>query len=220
MRKLVSRISARIFVGQPLCRDERWLRLCVDYSIDAFTTAFVLKKFPPLIRPLAAYLLPHRYRLQREMQVAQTMIKGEIQKHKEAKEQRDQGLEVEEQDVLLHWMLDHCTEEEGRLPEMSKRQCVMTLSSVHTTSMSVTNLIFDLCTYPEWCQVLRDEVKEVETNLESTNQSTEVGATLRRWLADLQKMDSFIVESQRTNPAILCQFIPLETLGSHSLTGL
>lgn len=30
--KLVARISARIFLGLPLCRDERWLEISTDFT--------------------------------------------------------------------------------------------------------------------------------------------------------------------------------------------
>lgn len=105
------------------------------------------------------------------------------------------------EDSLLDWMYDHGTNKEREIPEMAARQCVLTLASIHTTSLSVANLLFDLCAHPEWFPVLTEEVETVVTEYGMVGENPNI--TTKQWLQKLEKMDSFFVESQRFNPPIL-----------------
>ena len=101
----------------------------------------------------------------------------------------------------LRGMMDHGTEDEKRVDKMSTRQAILTLASIHTTSMAVTNIIFDLCSYPEWFPVLREEIDNITAELGPIGSTPESGS--KQWLSRLEKLDSFFLESQRMNPPIL-----------------
>ena len=114
------------------------------------------------------------------------------------------------QDTLLGWMVDNGDEKETSISEMAARQCVLTLASIHTTSMSVSNMLFDLCAHPEWFSVLTGEIDEAVAKYGMLG--SDAGMNPKQWLQTLEKMDSFFVESQRINPPILrtCQTPPLQ----------
>ncbi|KAI0436660.1 cytochrome P450 [Xylaria telfairii] len=195
MRMLVARMSARIFMGQPACREEEWLKVSIEFTYDMFLAAFTLRMFPPWMHPFVAHFVPARWRIRRQMKVAKKYVGALTKKHEAAMRNGEKG-----EDTLLGWMVDHGTEKEKSIPEMAARQCVLTLASIHTTSMSVSNLLFDLCAYPEWFPVLRDEIDEVVKTYGKIDESE---LNHKQWLAKLEKMDSFIVEDQRINPPIL-----------------
>lgn len=79
--------------------------------------------------------------------------------------------------------------------------------SVNTTSQTLTNCIFDLATYPEYLDVLREEVEEVlaENGGEWTLDS----------MSKLKKTDSFIKETLR-HSGHLTGKLPLPTTFSPS----
>jgi cytochrome P450 len=132
------------------------------------------------------------------------MIIGPLmEKHRNAIKRRSEGESVEEDDTLLNWMMDNGNEKENGLFEMSARQSILTLASIHTTSMGVANILFDLSAHPEWFDVLREEITEVEKDLGKLGEENGVGA--KEWLPRLEKLDSFFVESQRFSPPILCK---------------
>ncbi|KID89997.1 cytochrome P450, partial [Metarhizium majus ARSEF 297] len=195
MRMLVARMSARIFMGYPACREDEWLKLSINFTYDMFMAAFTLRMFPPWLHPIVAHFVPARWRIRKQMRVARRFVQELTRKHMEAKEKGEKG-----QDTLLGWMIDHGTEKERTIPEMAARQCVLTLASIHTTSMSVSNLLFDLCSHPEWLPVLQDEVDSV---VKAHGAFGESRLSSKQWLSKLEKMDSLIVESQRANPPIL-----------------
>lgn len=203
MRMLVARMSAKIFMGYPACRNLDWLKLSIDFSIDLFTAAFSLRMFPPWLHPIVARLNPARWKISGNLKKAQKIIGPLMEKHRDALRRKAAGDEVAEDDTLLNWMMDNGNEKENTLFEMATRQSILTLASIHTTSMGVANLLFDLCAHPEWFPVLREEIAQTEKELGALGTVEGVGA--KQWLPKLEKMDSFFVESQRFNPPILCK---------------
>ena len=199
MRMLVARATAKVFIGHPACRDIEWLCLSVDFSVNLFTTAFTLRMFPLWMHPVICYLLPSRYKVKKSIDTAARIIKPLMEKHRETPTKKQESV-AEGDDVLLNWMMDNGNEKENELYEMATRQCILTLASIHTTSLAVTNMLFDLCAHPEWFDPLIREIFDV---LAETEGKGSTGERLRR----LEKMDSFYVESQRFNPPILCKFL-------------
>ncbi|ROW08498.1 hypothetical protein VMCG_03255 [Cytospora schulzeri] len=195
MRMLVARMSARIFMGHPACREKEWLKVSIDFTYDMFMAAFTLRMFPPWTHWLVAHFVPARWRIRKQIKIAEKYVGELTKRHVDATKN---GGDAE--DTLLAWMIDHGTEKEKTIPEMAARQCVLTLASIHTTSMSVSNLLFDLCTHPEWFAVLREEIDEV---VKTHGKIGEGPLNHRQWLSKLEKMDSLIVEDQRINPPIL-----------------
>ena len=205
---LVARMSAKIFMGHPACREDEWLNVSINFTYDMFLAAFTLRMFPPWMHLFVAPLVPARWRIRRQMRAARRFVGDLTRKHLADKANGGKG-----EDTLLGWMIDHGTDKETAIPEMAARQCVLTLASIHTTSMSVSNLLFDLCSHPEWFPVLREEIDEV---IKTHGALGESKLNAKQWLAKLEKMDSLIVECQRINPPILCE-LPLLPL-NHTKT--
>ncbi|KAK1141313.1 hypothetical protein N8T08_009220 [Aspergillus melleus] len=201
LRKLVARMTAKVFMGHPTCRNPEWLKISVDFSVDLFTTAFTIKMFPPWMYGIVAWLIPARYRTFRQLKTGRRIVGELTREHNIAREKRSRGEEVEEEDTLLNWMLDHGTPSEVDVHEMGARQCVLTLASIHTTASNVSNMLYDLCANPEWFPVLRGEVLEIAKELGPPGQDPEISA--KEWCTRLDKLDSFFVESQRHNPVLL-----------------
>ncbi|ODA81013.1 hypothetical protein RJ55_03974 [Drechmeria coniospora] len=201
MRMLVARMTAKVFMGEPTCRDPEWLKISNDFSVDLFTTAFTIKMFPPCMYWIVAWFIPARYRTRRQLAAGRRIVGELSRKHELAKERRRRGEPVVEQDTLLHWMLDHGTASEVEVGEMGARQCVLTLASIHTTASNVSNMLYDLCAHPEWFDVLREEIGDIAKDLGPPGRDPEVSA--RAWCTRMDKFDSFFVESQRHSPVLL-----------------
>ncbi|KAK5628872.1 hypothetical protein RRF57_004587 [Xylaria bambusicola] len=223
-RMLIARMSAKVFLGFPTCRNKKWLKVSIDYSIDAFTTAFILRMFPTWSHFIVAQLLPSRYRMKQEVRTAMQVVGSLIEKREDNARRRNRGEMVEDdEDTLMHWMLDNGTEEEIKLQEMATRQCVLTLASIHTTATNTANVLFDLCAHPEWFPVLREEISKVNSAIGSLDEQPETG--VRRWHSKLEKLDSFLMETLRFNPPIILgpQRLALQSLtlrdGTHIEAG-
>lgn len=55
--RMVALLSGRVFVGLPLCRDERWIQATIRYTIDTFNSARELLSYPAWTRPIVAPFL-------------------------------------------------------------------------------------------------------------------------------------------------------------------
>lgn len=196
MRNLVARMSAKIFMGYPACRDEEWLKISIEFTIDMFVAAFTLRMFPPSSHWLVAHFVPARWRIKRQMKKAKQIVGDLMKQHQESLKQGSKG-----QDSLLDWMYDNGTAKEREIPEMAARQCVLTMASIHTTSLNVANFLFDLCVHSGWTPLLSEEIDAVIRRYGVIGEDPNIST--RAWLQKLEKIDSFFVESQRFNPLIL-----------------
>ncbi|KAI0195209.1 cytochrome P450 [Xylaria flabelliformis] len=201
MRMVVARITSAVMVGYPVARDPEWLNLIIDYPGDMLEVAYTLRRFPPWMHYFVALFLPARYRLASKYKVALRILSPVMNKLARLKRLGSDGIETvaEEDDTLLNWMLDRGDEKETRYEEMAARQVLLSLASIHTTSMTVSNILYDLCEHPEWFSVLRAEIEATANELGPMG--SKVGIV--QWLFKLEKMNSFIVETQRLRPPII-----------------
>ncbi|KFA70664.1 Atr4 [Stachybotrys chartarum IBT 40288] len=194
IRRVLTRISAKIFLGEPACLNEDWLRIAIGYTAGALEVTKDLHKFPSWTHFLVAPLLPSRRRLRRELDIAMKIVEKQIQLHDQA--ERDG---VKNDDTLLDWMLDNCSDKENGVEAMTIFQCFIAMASIHTTEFSLANVLFDLCAHPEWFPVLREELDEV------IRAHGHIGEKLpaKQWLQKLEKMDSLLAETLRLYPTML-----------------
>ncbi|EXL39272.1 hypothetical protein FOCG_18117 [Fusarium oxysporum f. sp. radicis-lycopersici 26381] len=194
-RNIISRMSSKIFLGYPACRNQDWIDMSIQFTADLFGTAFILKHFPEWMRPFVSPFIPHRYRMKSIVERGKKIVGEQIDNHR-----NNRANEIETEDTLLAWMLDNGTAKEYALEEMTQRQLLLVLASIHTTTMATANFLFDLCTHPEYFSVLRDEIKEVTEKYGRIGENKDISAKI--WLTKLEKMDSFLIESQRFEPSV------------------
>lgn len=101
----------------------------------------------------------------------------------------------EKPDDFLQWMLDLADNDRDLEPDFLAHNLfiIMSLAVAETSTMALTQALFDLVVYPECVGPLREEIR-------STFKNGWRGITVQE-LAALRLMDSFMRESQRLNPA-------------------
>ncbi|PHH80666.1 hypothetical protein CDD80_346 [Ophiocordyceps camponoti-rufipedis] len=204
--KLVCRSSARVLVGRPACRDADWLRISEEYSMETFATAFSLMMLPAWTRPVVARFLPPRIRAQRLLRTAEGIIGQMIQQHAVAEEARAKGLESEEDDSLLKWMLEHGTPKECTAKDMAAHQCTLINAAVHTTVSTILNVIYDLCAYPEYISVLRQEIDGLAEELGGPGEITGVAMQpQRKAMQDVRLQDGTTIPAETTIAFAACE---------------
>lgn len=60
--RIVAIASSRVFVGRPLCRDEDWIQMTVNYTVDASNAVKEVQKIRPILRP---FLVPFNKKVRR-----------------------------------------------------------------------------------------------------------------------------------------------------------
>ena len=187
--RVVARVSARIFVGMPMCRNEEWLDASIQYTENVFLTALLLRMVPPLLRPIVQWLLPSSYRLHGDLRLGKRLISSLVDERRklEAKNDKTYG----KSNDVLQWMMDAAEGEEDKPDKLAHRQLLLTIASIHTTTMAASHAMYDLCANPEFITPLREEIKQQLDSEGNFNVTA---------LNDMRKLDSFMKESQRLNP--------------------
>ncbi|KAI0320027.1 cytochrome P450 [Amylostereum chailletii] len=183
--KVVCRASNRVFVGSPLCRDEDFQNLNIEYAKDVIVAGKLISMFPEFLHSLAAPLLtPLPKQTRRQMRHLAPIITERQRKLAEY------GTEWEDKpDDMLMWLMEAATGEERSLTNLSRRILAINFAAIHTTSLSFTHALYHLAAGPEYVKPLREEIESIVAE--------------ERWskagFGKMHKLDSFMRESQRFN---------------------
>ncbi|KAK9414413.1 hypothetical protein SUNI508_11255 [Seiridium unicorne] len=185
--RAVSRLSGSVFVGADLGRTEEWMDLSINFAIRAFIAVVKLQFFPTWVRPIAKHLVSELRAIDRDVAKAQQLLKPIIDQRLLDEELDPSG---ERPDDFVQWLLDALPQDQKRDYYMqAKLHLILCAAAIHTTSNLATDCIYDLATYPEHQEILREEARSV---LEDGD-----GWARKESMAKLKKMDSFVKESQR-----------------------
>ncbi|KAI3332777.1 cytochrome P450 [Ustulina deusta] len=186
--EVVARVSSRVFLGETLCRNRRWLDIAKTFTVDSFVLAFLMRTAPAIVRPFVYMVLPHSWRLRKSVRDAHTMIRPEVKKRKAVVDEAlAAGRKPPKVADTLGWMYEMA---KGEDLDFANGQLSLTMAAIHTTTESAGRALLDICQYPEIAQQLRDEIIEV-VGREGWAKTT---------LYKLRLMDSFLKESQRVTP--------------------
>ncbi|PQE10414.1 hypothetical protein CJF32_00000961 [Rutstroemia sp. NJR-2017a WRK4] len=216
---IVAILSGRVFVGAPLCREEEWIRATTAYTLILSGTVGMLWKRPWWQRP---FLAPIYFRTLNGVQAkAEKMLQPLLEREAGSSGwEKKVGEQTDGQ--LISWLVSHTPRKpDGTidLQELARNQLIVSLAAIHTTSITISHILYDLAAYPEHVAPLREELEAVIAE----NKSRGGGGMLTKVeLTKLWKMDSFIKESQRMNPPIIVQMrryltAPLTLPSGHTL---
>lgn len=183
----IARITSRVFVGLPLCREDDWLQTAMGYTLDVFNVSTTLRKYLPIFRPFVAPFLQCTKDLQNHVSVGRKYLVPIL---RERAREKAEGSGKSEHLDMLQWLTDTAQDEDAKPENLSLKMLFLTLAAVHTSTMSATHALFDLCAMPEYIEPIREEILKVYEEEGSWTQS----AIQRLW-----KLDSFMKESQRIN---------------------
>lgn len=196
----VAGIMTRTLSGTSLCRNPNWLSTCISYTENIFITMFILRLFPRVFHRWISGFLPsawiiHRH-LRRAKKILIPIIQDRVRVLKSFGEGDDKPLD------LLQYMIEGAEGDDREPEHLAHLELMANLVGIHTTSGAITHAILDLCQYPEYIQILREEIQQVQQ---------EDGGWQKNTYNKLHKMDSFLKESQRFSPAGLCASIQFDS---------
>ncbi|KAF2141916.1 uncharacterized protein K452DRAFT_210615, partial [Aplosporella prunicola CBS 121167] len=182
---LISRLSARVFIGEELCENEEWLTLTENYTINAFIAARELREWPTYIRPIIHWFLPECRQVRRDIREARQIIMPVVGKRRERnRKAQEAGQPTSKVADTIGW-LDEAAK--GRPYDVAIAQLGISIAAIHTSSELLTGIMLDLCANPEYFKPLRDEMYTVlgEKGWRKTS------------LFEMRLLDSVMKESQR-----------------------
>jgi cytochrome P450 len=185
--RTVARLSGRAFVGPTINRQEEWMDTSINFAVHVFIAALKLQFFPDWMRPFAKHLVSELRQINRDIETTIKLLKPMI-------EERVRDLDMPTYDKppedMIQWFLETLPEEQRTdYYTQTLMQLVLAAASIHTTNNLLTDCMYDLASYPDVQEMLREEVYQI--------MEVEKGWERKDSMAKLKKLDSFIKESQR-----------------------
>ncbi|KFA76890.1 hypothetical protein S40288_09302 [Stachybotrys chartarum IBT 40288] len=189
--QVVALVSGRIFVGLPLSRNQEYLDCIIGFTLNVFLAVPEIRAYPPLLRWTSRYLNPKVRAVHKSLATMRRLMAPMIT---DTKQQLEEGTRPHH---MCAWNIKNSNQKErDSLDIQAQMQLAASMAAIHTTSMTVTNAVFDLAARPEYLQPLRDELQDIR----ATESSSYLSKTS---IPKLRKLDSFLKESHRLSPLLL-----------------
>nr|UGT01479.1 P450 monooxygenase [Claviceps capensis] len=185
--RLSTRAAARLFVSEPICRDEDFLNTSASYSRNIFDTISTSRSLGHVITPYLGRWIPSIRAAQQLFQRIQKMLCSEVDRRRENPENSTR-------DDFLQWCMELArTEEEAHAASVAHRTLgILSMAVVHTTAMASTHILFDLMSDEDLKEKLREEQNQIlKQGWANITQQA---------MLSMRKLDSLMRESQRINP--------------------
>ncbi|KAL2161084.1 hypothetical protein VTH06DRAFT_8797 [Thermothelomyces fergusii] len=185
--RIVALVSGRVFIGEELSRSEEYLDAAINYTVELNDARRAVDRLRAWQRPFLASRLPEVRKLDQRLAQADRFLRPIVAARRELQDS-------EKPDDMLQWVMNgqgkfrrYTTEELARL------QLALSFAAIHTTSLTATNVFYNLAAYPHYAPVLRDEIRSVLAEHDGVFTSSALQA--------MKKLDSFIKETMRLYPA-------------------
>ena len=183
----------------------------MNFTRDVFVTIHELTVIPKPFRPFYAWMFNSKKILNSYRKKAAILLAPTIQSRLEEERLAEQnGAIYEKPNDMLQWLTDLVKPHHKNIESLSELQLLTIFASIHTTSNSFLNALYDLAAHQECIQPIREEIEAVI----SANEGVLDKVALRK----MRKTDSFFKESMRKSSP-LCEYI-LPFLLGHVLTSL
>ncbi|KAL2185733.1 cytochrome P450 [Thermothelomyces heterothallicus CBS 203.75] len=184
--RIVALVSGRVFIGEELSRSEEYLDAAINYTVELMDARRAVERLRAWQRPFLADRLPEVKKLDQRLAQADRFLRPIVAARRKLQDS-------EKPDDMLQWIMDgqdkfrqYSTEELARL------QLALSFAAIHTTSVTATNVFYNLAAYPHYIPELRDEIRSVLAEHDGVFTSPALQA--------MKKVDSFVKETMRLYP--------------------
>ncbi|KAI1793056.1 cytochrome P450 [Ganoderma leucocontextum] len=189
MQKIVARASNRIFVGLPLCRNEEYLDLAIRFTMDVVKDQVVMTLIPYSLTKYIGRLVSTTKRTIRQ---AMSHMGTVISERKANMEEFGEDWSDKPND-MLQWLIDEAVPRNHSDLSIGERIMLVNFAAIHTSSTSLTHVLYDLAAMPEWILPIREEIESVI--------ATDGWSKLA--MAKMWKLDSIFRESSRFHGIVM-----------------
>lgn len=190
--RIIALVSGRVFVGLPMSRTEEYIDCIIMYTMNVWYCVPDIRWYPEFLRWMTKYISPRVIKVHKSLDIMKRLMKPIIEENLKHMEDKNTA----PPNMCLWNLKNSTTDQRKNLDIQAQMQLSVSMASIHTTSMTVTNAIFDLAARPEYIQPLREEIKQVKAS-ETTPYFSKSS------MPRLKQLDSFIKESHRISPISL-----------------
>ncbi|KAM0537097.1 hypothetical protein D7B24_008958 [Verticillium nonalfalfae] len=191
--ELVARISSRVFLGEELCRHEKWLEITQSYTVASFKAAAILRTYPRIVRPLVNWFHPDVKVIRGTIAESRRIIGSLVERRQKLRaEAQATGSPVPRFNDAIEWAE---SEAEGYPCDPAVFQLTLSFAAIRTTTDLLTQVILRLAHEPENIEPLRREMVEI----------LQVDGWTKNALFKMKLLDSAVKEAQRLKPINLLE---------------
>ncbi|KII83970.1 hypothetical protein PLICRDRAFT_179998 [Plicaturopsis crispa FD-325 SS-3] len=189
MLKSISRTTSKIFVGLPLCRKQDYLDKVVKFATLASKGGQTIDMFPNILKPVASWFVMDNGAAMRKIMDDVGPIF--VERKRMMEEWGDDW--TDRPNDAVQWILE-LAPPNSSIESMCVRIMFLSFAAIHTSSMSITQVLLDLGAHPEFQEPLKEEIESV---------LQEFGGWSKQALTKMKKLDSCMRESQRMNGVVI-----------------
>ncbi|KAK8035777.1 hypothetical protein PG991_001850 [Apiospora marii] len=203
---IVARLSTRVFVGLPLCRDAEFLEACQSFNRNVALSGAFLNLLPGFLKPVLAPLVSSadylRYKKCAKYILPTIKERLQILKNREKLPVFDPSPPSD----YIQWAIDHAVNKEGLESRelesrvIATRFAILCFAAIQSSVITLTNAVFDIASSPDCASSLdtmRDEVLRETATASATPAASPTWS--RAMMARLTHVDSALRESLRLN---------------------
>ncbi|QIW97801.1 hypothetical protein AMS68_003319 [Peltaster fructicola] len=195
---IISRLSNRLFVGKPLCRNETFLRNNGAFAMDVITLVALMPFVPKLLHPIFGRLLsiPNHYHAWQIRRIVMPHIKQRLADIDELERDPSSKRTIPEDYITWHIRTAKADGQAYQLnPDMIAKSILpIEFAAIHTTALTVTMTLFDLFSSPPSKKYIEGIREEAERLWKECN-----GQWDKPTLSKMLRADSAIRESMRVS---------------------
>lgn len=213
--EMIPSLTNRMLIGQPLCRERKYLKAVLAFTTDVIRTQSLLSLIPKALHGIVGTLLglTSKFHYWQSSRYTLPVIKKRLSDIAK-KESGDPAYENwQEPSDFVTWSYRTAIAE-GRLDEaqpdrIAKRIMPINFAAIHTTSLTAYEALVNLLgAGPSVIEALREEAYRVRE---------EEGGWSKKSLSKMHRLDSLIRESQRVAPIALT-FIHRKVVAKEGVT--
>lgn len=174
-----------------MSRNEEYLNCIIMFTMNVFYAVPKIRNYPPFLRWVSLYLSPEVKKVHKSLDTMKRLMRPIIEETLKTIDEDTAGSN------MSTWNLRNSTQKQREnLNIQAQMQLSVSMAAIHTTSMTVTNVIFDLAARPQYIKPLRREIATVKATAATPYLN-------KNSMPKLKKLDSFLKESHRVNPISL-----------------
>ncbi|KAI0401753.1 cytochrome P450 [Xylaria palmicola] len=194
----IGQITSRRVIDDPsISRNPAWLKTIMGFTASVAVFCITMRNISPTLRPIARYLLPCGRKLHSDITQVTELLAPVIETRQRKQEDKvSNALHHNAPLDFLQWLSESATGRDSKPEAISMKILFLVVAAMHSSAIATIHALYDLCAHPSLIGELREEViRETSAN------GWTYGSLLR-----MCKMDSFLKESGRTNPAGIVSF--------------
>lgn len=192
--KVIMRATSRAFYGSAVMDSQDWREISYGYLNSVIHFIILLKAWPPWLRPVVNYFVPHRKAIQEQFAKAMVLVAETC----ELRAQSGGGPLDSPPSMMDHLTTGKNSQHANDVETQTLHQMTLVAVGNSTTASTAVQAVYDVIDNPDFIDDLRADIQAQPRD--------SAGNLSKQSLDSMRLLDSFFKESMRLNAAALSEW--------------